>query len=93
VIAGTALAAILAGGSLWATAEAAPQPAGTTTQYVVQHGVVPAADSSSALTLLGKLGLVQDLIGQLTAMVNAKPAPSPADMQALAGKLRRPSPI
>ena len=88
VIAGTTLAAVLAGSSLWATAEAAPQPVGTTTQHVLQHhAALPAADPSTALGLLGKLGAVQDTIASLTAMANAKPAPSAADVQAAAGKV------
>lgn len=88
VIAGTTLAAVLAGSSLWATAEAAPQPVGTTTQHVLQHhAALPAADPSTALSLLGKLGAVQNTIASLTAMANAKPAPSAADVQAAAGKV------
>ncbi|RAG86961.1 hypothetical protein DN069_03865 [Streptacidiphilus pinicola] len=87
VIAGTTLAAVLAGSSLWATAEAAPQSVGTTTQYVVQHHRLPAADPSTALGLLGKLGAVQDTIASLTAMASAKPAPSAADIQAAAAKV------
>jgi hypothetical protein len=88
VIAGTTLAAIFAGSSLWATAEAAPRPVVATSQQAVSHhGLVPAADPTTALTLLGKLGLVQELIGQLTGMAGAKPAPSQADVKALASKL------
>ncbi|WP_037608288.1 hypothetical protein [Streptacidiphilus rugosus] len=48
---------------------------------------MPAADPSTALTVLGNLGAVQSLIGQLTAMASAKPAPSPTDLQAVQDKL------
>ncbi|WP_042376873.1 hypothetical protein [Streptacidiphilus melanogenes] len=88
VIAGATLAAVLAGSSLVATAEAAPQPVGGTTQHVAQPGaVLPAADPSTALTVLGNLGAVQGAIAQLTAMATAKPAPSAADVQAAAAKV------
>jgi hypothetical protein len=88
VIAGATFAAVLAGSSLVATAEAAPQPVGSSTQHVVlHHGVLPAADPSTALSVLGNLGAVQDTIAQLTALANAKPAPSAADVQAAAGKV------
>ncbi|WP_042412867.1 hypothetical protein [Streptacidiphilus anmyonensis] len=92
VIAGATLAAVLAGSSLVATAEAAPQPVGSSTQPVTQPvtqpgAVVPAADPSTALTVLGNLGAVQGAISQLTAMASAKPAPSAADVQAAAAKV------
>ncbi|MEZ0065116.1 hypothetical protein ABIA32_001104 [Streptacidiphilus sp. MAP12-20] len=83
VIAGIALAATVASGTFVATAEAAQKPSGGS----AHHALVPAADPSTALGVLGKLGAVQSLIGQLTAMASAKPAPSPADLQALVDKL------
>ncbi|WP_052442444.1 hypothetical protein [Streptacidiphilus neutrinimicus] len=88
VIAGATLAAVLAGSSLVATAEAAPKPADSSTQHVAQPGaVLPAADPSTVLTVLGNLGAVQNAIAQLTALAQAKPAPSAAEVQAAAAKV------
>ncbi|MEY9872294.1 hypothetical protein ABH931_001768 [Streptacidiphilus sp. MAP12-33] len=84
VIAGATLAAVLAGSGLVATAEAAPQPVGTQAhQSVGHHGLIPAADPTTALSVLGKLGVVQDLIGQLTAAAGK----TPPDTSAVQGLL------
>ncbi|SEK20935.1 hypothetical protein [Streptacidiphilus jiangxiensis] len=87
VIAGATLAAVLAGSTLVATAEAAPQPVGTQAQHSVgHHGLIPAADPSTALGVLGKLGAVQSLIGQITAAAGKTP-PDTAAIQGLVPQL------